>query len=282
MAESQQQYYNGDSLGSYQWMKLSDVIADFVLQSHENTSYIYGTSRSLITRHTKAALQEIHKDTAKDFKILELEIGEDLVFKLPQDFVDYVRVSVLTPRNTLAPLDINYNLNSASTYLQDQEYNILFDENGDALRDNGSNLATENNKYTSYQIEKFGNGGKFQADTSVYSENGEFTIDKRSGVIYFSSNLVGKNIVLEYNSDGMDWERLKETEITFHKHLKEVLEDMTYFKLIERRNNVPYNEKYRASNKYKTAKHKAKVLMAEFDLKAIAKVWRKGAKWVKT
>lgn len=280
MAESAQDYYEGDNLGGYQYIKLSDVIADFVLQSHENSSFIYGISRSLITRHTKAALQELHKDTSKDFKILELEIGEDLVYKLPQDFVDYVRVSVVTERNTLAPLDINYNLNIAKTYLQDNQYNILFDENGDPLESDENNLNSQ--PYHIYKFETSGNGGHFQLDTSKFSENGEFAIDKRSGVIYLSSNLLGKNIVLEYNSDGMDWERLKATEITFHKLLKEALEDMTYFKLIERRANVPQNEKYRASQKYKTARHKAKVMLAEFDLRAIAKVWRKGAKWVKS
>lgn len=279
MAESAQAYYEGENLGGYQYMKLSEVINDFILRTHDNVSYLYGIPRSLIVRHAKAALQDLHKEASKDFKVLELSIGDDLVFKLPQDFLDYIRVSKVTSRNTLAPLDINYNLNIAETYLQDNEYNILFDQAGDPLKADGNNLS--NNKYRSYQIEKSGNGGQFQADTSQYSENGEFTIDKRSGVMYFSSTLAGNDIVLEYKSDGMDWERIKETEITFHKYLLEPLRDLIYFNCIETRNNVPANEKYRARQQYKTARHRAKIYIAEFDLKAIAKVWRKGAKWVK-
>jgi len=278
MIQTDQEYYEGENLGGYQYMPLSDIIDDFVFQSHDDQTYLYGTSRSIITRHVKSALQTIHKDTAKDFKALELSIGEDLRYKLPKDFVDYARVSLVTANSTLVPLDINYNLNTVKQYLQDNEYRILFDDQGDALESNEPHI--NHNKYNSYQVSSIGNGGHQQLDTSQISKYGEFTINKRAGIIYFSSNLQGEDIVVEYNSDGMDWDRLESEEITFHKHLKDVISDLTYYNCIGRKSNVPYYEKREAKKQFITSRHQAKVLMAEFDLKAIGKIWRKGSKWV--
>ena len=119
-------------------------------------------------------------------------------------------------------------------------------------------------------------------DTSLLSKHGEFVINEREGVIYFGSNMAEKDIVLEYVSDGMEWERLQETEITFHKYLLSALEDLTYYKCIERRRNVPANEKFRQKNQMLASAHQAKIKLANFDLQAIKRVMRKGSKWVKS
>lgn len=282
MAQTPEEYYNVENghLGNYQYLKLSEMIDKFVVLSHDNESHLFGIPKHLLTLHAKSALKDLHRHAAKDYKALELSLGNDYVFPLPQDFVDYLRVSVVTANNTLAPLDINSSLNTAITYLQDNDYKLLFDTDGNVIEADGNNLT--NKPYRSFNVSMTGNGGKFQQDTSKFSKNGEFVINQREGVIYFGSNLAGKDIVLEYISDGVDWERIKATDITFHKHLREALDDLMYHRCIERRKNVPYNEKERAKRQCKSSLHQAKVKMANFDLHAIEKVWRKGAKWVKT
>lgn len=282
MAQTPEQYYDpaNESFGSYQYLKLSEVIDGFILDSHDNQSYLHGLPRHLIVKHAKSALKDLHKDVATDIKALELTLGDDYMFPLPQDYVDYVRVSVVTANNTLEPLDINTTLNTAVTYLQDNEYKLIFDADGQVIEADGENLV--NKPYKSFPVSMRGNGGKFQEDTSKLSKFGEFTIDQREGVMYFGTSLAGKDIVVEYVSDGMEWERLKETEISFHKHLLEALNDLIYFKCIERRMNVPSNEKYRAKNQFKASRHQAKIKAANFDYNAISRVWRKGMKWVKS
>jgi hypothetical protein len=281
MVQTPENYFNPDngSLGNYQYTSLTEIINDFELQSHDTQSYLYGMGRSLIVRHAKAAIRQLNRTTAKDVRALELSIGNDLVFPLPQDYVNYVRISKVSANNALKPLDINQNLNIAKSYLQDNEYKLLFDSNGDTIEADGNNLT--NKPYRTYEVESIGLGGRFQLDTSEISKNGEFIINQREGVIYFGSNLAGCDIVLEYLSDGVQWERIHETGITFHKNLTEAVQDLIYFNCIERRNNVPANEKYRAENKFKATEHQASILFANFDLKAIEKVWRKGSKWVK-
>ncbi len=282
MAQTPEQYYDpqNGSYGNYQYLALSEVINDFILQSHDNESYLYGLPRHLLVRHAKAALKDLHREVVTDVKAVELTLGEDYMFPLPQDYVDYIRVSVVTENNTLEPLDINTRLNVATTYLQDNEYKIIFDDAGQVIEADGENLV--NKPYRSFPISMRGNGGKFQEDTSRLSKFGEFTIDQREGIMYFGTSLAGRDIVVEYVSDGMEWERLKETEITFHKHLKQPLEDLIYHNCIERRRNVPANEKQRAKMQFKASKHQAKIKAANFDFDAISRVWRKGMKWVKS
>ena len=273
-------YYNpsNGNLGNYQYLKLSEIISDFELQAQDTSSYISGMPRSLLLRHAKSALKSLHQDVSSEVKALELTIGDDLTFPLPQDYVDYIRVSLLSGDNTLVPLDINRNLNTADTYLQDHKYEILFDNDGDVLEADGNNIV--NKPYKSYKIGSATYGGNFQTDTSEFSKHGEFTINERKGKIYFSSGLFDKSIVLEYLSDGVEWERIDASEITYHKFLNEALNDLMYYRCIERRTNVPMNEKIRAKNQHKTSAHKAKIKLANFDLQAIKKAMRKSMKWV--
>lgn len=279
MAQSAQDYYNNDK-GGYQYLKLSEIIDGFILESHDSENWLYALPRHIIVKNAKDALKELHRSAAKDFKAIEISLGDDYSFALPQDYVDYLRVSVITKNNTLAPLDINTNLNVATAYLQDNDYNLLFDNEGNILESDGNNLT--NRPYNSFTVKGTGNGGAFQADTSKLSKHGEFIINEREGVMYFGTSLAGESIVLEYVSDGVDWERIKETEITFHKHLEGALKDLVYYKCVERRRNVPANEKDRASRRAKTSRHEAKIKLANFDLQAIERVWRKGLKWVKS
>jgi len=271
-------YYNGENLGGYQYMKLADVVSDFELQSHDNQSYLYGIPRSLLMRHAKSALKTINKDAAKDYKAMEITVGGDLIMKLPPDYVSYERVSLLVG-NLMMPLDINGNVSYGESYLQDNEFNLLFDDEGNVMKANEDGLGSK--PFRTYQIDKKGNGGGFQTDTSKYTENGSFSINKRMGVIYFGSSLVGKDIVLEYKSDGVDWANVHGEEITFHKLLEDAVKDLVYFNSIERRNTAPANEKRRARTMYLTSRHKAIMDLADLDVKAIEKVWRKGSKWVK-
>jgi hypothetical protein len=282
MKQTPEQYYDPlqDNTGNYQFMKLSELISGFELDTHDPQNYLYGLGRSIITKHAKAAVRTLSRTTAKDIKGLELTIGDDLTFHLPQDYVDYVRISVVSENNILAPLDINTNLNTAISYLQDHDYKILFDDEGDVIKADGNNLT--NKPYRSFTFQEPTNqGGRFQLDTSVLSRNGEFVIDQRAGVIYFGSSLQGKDVVLEYISDGVDWERIHETEITYHKLLDDAMKDLVYFNCIERRTNVPANEKQRADLKFKASEHQAAIKLANFDVRAIERVWRKGSVWVK-
>lgn len=274
-------YLDEDRYGDYQFSPLSEVIDAIALEAESDPdSYITKKPRHLIILAAKRGVKELTADMANDVLALELEIGDDLQFILPQDFVDWVCVSLVGENGELLPLDINRKSNRAITYLQDHDYGILLDDEGFPLESDGNNIYNK-------KLEKRGGigsvfGGRFQKDTSKLSKYGEFSIDKRRGVIVVDSSLSGKHIVLEYFSDGLQWEEIHETEITVHKYFEEPLKNWIYWKLIENGRNVPEREKMRAERVFYGSRQKAFARFANVNLIEISKAFRATLKWIKT
>lgn len=270
-----EQYYNNeDEHGNYQWTSLKDIVDALELEAQDDDSYLKNTKRYKIVALAKQAIREVTKKAASDILAFEITVPDNLTFALPQDYVNYVRVSVVTVDPTtgskrLQPLDINYNINVAIGYLQDNDANILFDEDGGILTSDGDNAYGL--PYKKYSFME--SGGQFNKDTSKLSQYGEFTIDQRRGKMLFSSELSDKEIVFEYVSDGLQ-AQLTESEITVHKHLKTCLIDWIYYECIVLKRNVPQNEKDRARRKMKTSLHQAKMDQADFNLLQISRELR--------
>lgn len=279
MASAIDYYEDEASHGNYQYIPLSEIINRLLLNSQDDDSYLKNIKRSRLLSEAKNGIRELNKSVANDILSIEVTIGEDLKWVLPQDYVNYVRVSVVGEDFKLFPLNVNRNISIATGYLQDNDYEILFDEDGEVLTADSSN--GYNKPYKRY---KFVDGGcmqnGFTNKANKISQYGEFTIDERRGCILFSSDLMNKEIVLEYISDGVNWERINEDEVTVHKHLSEALNDYIYYFCIAGRRNVPVNEKQRALRRYKTTKHQAKIDRMDFSLIELDKEMRGKSRWI--
>jgi len=257
----------------YHYVSLKEVIDSVLIQSQDKDSYLRNTKRSVIINHAMQGLRELTSSTANDILAFEITVPESLVVSFPKDYVNYVRISVLkhddiTGSYRLFPLDINYTIHTAKAYLQDN--------NGDLLLDTDGNVITDdiNNAYKKpYKKYAFCNGYQPTLNTSKLSKYGEFKIDERRGLFLFSSDLSGEVVVIEYVSDGLQAE-LSEEKITLHKYLKRALEDYIYWQCIDYRRNVPQNEKDKASRRYKTSLHRAKLSRSDIDFIRINKVLR--------
>ena len=106
-----------------------------------NHELVNNINRYQILFHAKRGIQELNYDAFKEIKALELDICEDLRFVLPPDFVNWVRLS-LFKNGMLYPLTENIQANSAESYLQDNNCNILFDQSGNILQPEHSLLDT--------------------------------------------------------------------------------------------------------------------------------------------
>ena len=209
--------------GSYQYVSLFDIVTNFLLMYNGNHSLINNEERYKIVFHAKRAVQELHYDAFKEIKILQLTVSDQLRFVLPQDYVNWVRIS--TYRNGLLyPLSENIQTNWSGAYLQDNNLRILFDEQGNVLKPENSPIDMDRisgSKRTIYLNENsaynnsegwcvdglwyfdYGIGGRYGLNTETANANPTFAIDKQSGVINFSSGVSGESVVLEYVSDGM-------------------------------------------------------------------------------
>ncbi|UOF82512.1 hypothetical protein [Caudoviricetes sp.] len=228
---SQYEYYenNGNSpeeknWGSYQYISLADIVNNFLLMYVGNNSLITKEDRFKILFHAKRAIQELNYDAFKEIKILQLTVGDDLRFILPSDFVNWVRISLYNG-GALMPLSENIQTQTSRAYLQDHNAKILFDEDGNILEPQYSQLDWERLQGTAksiyldrnklffgqygYYFEgkwyfDFTVGSRYGLNTETANTNPTFTIDKKTGVINFSSNMLNELCVLEYVSDGME------------------------------------------------------------------------------
>ncbi len=140
-----QYYENGGSApedknwGSYQYVSLEDIVNNFMLMYSGNHSLVNNEERFKIIFHAKRGIQELNYDAFKEIKILELNVSDKLRFVLPHDYVNWVRISLYKDQ-ILRPLTENIQTNWSRAYLQDNNANILFDQDGNALSPENSNI----------------------------------------------------------------------------------------------------------------------------------------------
>lgn len=227
---SQYQYYeNGGNQpedanwGSYQYVSLYDIVNNFMLMYAGNHSLVNNEERFKILFHAKRAIQELNYDAFKELKVLELTVNDTLQYILPSDFVNWVRVN-LYKDGYLRPLTENIQILSSLAYLQDQTGKILFDQDGNALSPQFSEIdvqrlaGTKKSIYLNPQSRYNGQygynvngvwyfdyslGERYGLNTETANFNPTFAIDKRAGVINFNSDMYAQSVILEYISDGM-------------------------------------------------------------------------------
>lgn len=224
---SQYQYYDNagnqpqnENWGSYQYVSLEDIVNNYMLMYSGNHSLVNNEERYKILFHAKRAIQELNYDAFKEIKVLQLTVSDSLRFVLPFDFVNWVRIS-LYKNGFLRPLTENIQALSSRAYLQDNQGNILFDQNGNILEPQYSEIdfdrLTKKKKsiYLNQGHQFDGSEGwcengnwyfetRFGLNTETANFNPTFNIDKKAGVINFDSSMSGESCILEYVSDGME------------------------------------------------------------------------------
>lgn len=210
--------------GSYQYISLYDIVNNFMLMYTGNHSLVNNEERYKVLFHAKRAIQELNYDAFKEVKVLELSVDDQLRYILPSDFVNWVRISI-EKDGILFPLSENIQTNWSNAYLQDNTGKILFDVDGNILSPQFSDLDFErifglgrtiylnslspfngSYGYNDNGIWYFGRdiGARFGLNTETANANATFSINKKAGVINFSSGIQGQLVVLEYISDGME------------------------------------------------------------------------------
>ena len=226
-----QYYENGGNLpenanwGSYQYVSLQDIITNFELMYAGNHSLVNNEERYKILFHAKRAIQELNYDAFKEIKILELDVCKQMRFVLPPDFVNWVRISCFK-NGLLYPLTENIQTNYADEYLQDDKCRILFDRITGGLKSIYLNKNSIFYGYEGYCCDGYWYfdytiGSRFGLNTETANANPTFSIDRKGGVINFSSGMAGEKCVLEYISDGM--ENGDNSKITVNKLFEEYI-----------------------------------------------------------
>ena len=90
---TQQEYYNSENHGNYQFISLEDIINQFLIMYVGEEKIISKAKRMDVAFHAQRAMQEFSFDTFKSIKSQEITLPPSLTMTLPQDYVNYTRIA---------------------------------------------------------------------------------------------------------------------------------------------------------------------------------------------
>jgi hypothetical protein len=291
-------YGNKDAFGqavennydSYSYIKLDEVINNFQVAYVGTGKLIPSCKRTDIIFHAKRGLQEFSYDTLKSIKSQELTIPPGLSVVIPQDYVNYVKVSWIDQLGIKRPIypANNLTINPYSTPTQDDLGVPVQDNFGNNIQgtsiteDRWANDPVINEDLFGYNRDEllgrgYGYGQMYGMDPQYSQANGWFTINDREGKFSFSSNLANKLIVLEYVSDGLAYDM--DTRIP--KMAEEALYAHISHAVIASRINQPEYIVRRLKQDRSAKLRNAKIRLSNIKLDEIVQVMRGKSKWIK-
>lgn len=267
------QYYTDENLqGDYQYISLYDLVNNFMLLNVGDDMLVNNIKRYKVIALAKRAMQEFSYDVLREVKGVELDMSDTFTMILPQDYVEYVRISAIGSDGRCYPLKQSTERFYGKAYLQDNDYNILFDDDGYPLI--GTSVSeintTSSRTYTkcSSVCSTCDCGATYYGADTTKNANGEFMIDKKRGRIYFDSNTRYKTILLEYISDGLECS--DETEIKIHKFAEQAVYNYIRWMILD---NQIQKQEYiikRARNEYFTTLKNTKIRLMGLKLNELA------------
>lgn len=299
------QYYENNGVspleknwGSYQYVSLEDIVQNFMLIYNGNNEILNNVERYQVLFHAKRGIQELNYDAMKEIKILQLTVDSQIRFVLPQDYVNYVRVSYYA-NGVLYPMTENIQTMWSSAYLQDNNAKILFDINGNVLKPENSqvDLSRQGGGMTEMYLGggpyhgqmgyccngewyfDYAIGTRYGLNTETANANPLFTINKQEGAIYFSSDMSGKSVVLEYVSDGMN--NGNDSEINVNKLFEEFIYAYIRYSLLNSKFGVQEYIVNRARKEKSALLRNAKLRLSNMHPGRLLMNMRGQDKWIK-
>jgi hypothetical protein len=298
ITKNNEQYYLGpdgvwnsldENYGNYQFTSIKDIISNFMVAYVGQDKLITKIKRTDVAFHAQRGLQELHFDTLPSERSIEIEIGPLLNFILPQDYVNYIKLTwtdangieriIYPTRNTSDPLP----------YLQDHNYEYIFDEqNREIIKANPSETL-KRFKRDSQRADIYENannadllsenamGRRYGLTPENAQSNGVFYIDQIKGIIHFSSDVCHKIVTLKYISDGLAYDE----DMKIHKLAEEALYKYIAYAIVSTRPSIPEYIVGRLKKEAFSSKRNAKLRLSNIKIEEIAQVMRNKSKQIK-
>ncbi len=253
ITETNAEYYTGNNYGSYIYISLDDIINNFIVAYIGAGKLIPSAKRTDIMFHAKRGLQEFSYDTLKVIKSQELTIPPSLSLAIPQDYVNYVKLSWIDnagAKHVIYPTRVTSNPSELP----------IQDNTGEPTQDQaGVNLLSQ------------------QSLTEEAQVNGMFTINERTGTFSFSSDLAGKLIILEYISDNLAYD----SDMKLPKMAEQAMYMHIAYSILSGRTGIPEYIVNRFKRDRSSALRNAKIRLSNIKIEEIAQVFRNKSKWIK-
>ena len=288
-----------DNYGSYEYISLKEIVSNFMVGYVGEGKLIPKVSRTDVIFHAKRGLQEFSYDTLRSINQQELTIPPSLALPIPQDYVNYVKVSWLDSagvKRIIYPAEPNLTSDPTQLPIQDSE-GIPTQDNEPGIESNiqaAQSKAEERwknfnqqNLTGEYELDNLGvydweywklfYGQRYGLAPETTQENGWYTINRRTGTFGFSSNLVGKCIILEYISDGLAYNM----DSKIPKMIEEAMYMHISYGVLSSRINVPEYIVQRYRRRRSAELRNAKIRLSNIKLEEFTQIMRGKSKWIK-
>jgi len=289
-----------NNYGSYEYISINDVVNNYLVAYVGEGKLIPNVKRTDVIFHAKRGLQEFSYDTLKSIKSQELQVPANLSLVIPQDYVNIVRLSYI---DELGVKRIIYPANNLTTapyaaLTQDSVGMPIQDANSNNVEVPPTTIERWNNADTrkitgnyswnaAYNTDAWlqgypmlwqqAVGERYGLNPSTTQVNGWYLIDERQGTFNFSSNLVGRLIVLEYISDGL----ATDLETKVPKLAEDAMYAHINHSILASRINQPEYIVQRFKRERSAKLRNAKIRLSNIKLDQIVQVMRGKSKWIK-
>jgi len=284
------------SLGDYRYIKLADIVNNFIIAYVGNGRLIPQADRSEVLFHAKRGIQEFAYDISRLEKIQEVEVGPDLTIPMPQDYISYISLSWIDTSGLEHPIfPANFTSRPSESIAQDDNYNYLFSNQEDTLtvtpsvsetrfKDFDLNLYSGNTSNTDYYLfthyvsnRVYNRSGRFGLDPARANFNGVFIVDEVNGQFGFSNELNGRVITIKYVSDGL----ATDAEMKVHKMAEDALYKYIVFNILSTRANIPEYVVNRYRKERRAAMRNAKLRLSNINIKELTQTMKGKSKHIK-
>lgn len=160
------------------YITIDDIVNNVALTIGDD-SYLTGSLNYQLRLLALQGLKELSFDMLQEVKSVELAVGSTGTITLPNDYIKYVKIGILGSDDKVHYLGKQDNLNLVS-----------------------GATSTDSNDIDDDPAYFYGIGGRYGVGGGT-NHNGYYRVNKEDNTISFSSDAIGKNIILEYISNGV-------------------------------------------------------------------------------
>ena len=273
---------------AYNKVKLSQIIADFIV-TLDGDDYASNASDIAINNFALRGIREIGFDLGRKVRSLKLSIESNNTVILPDDFVDMVKIGIVDSNGIVRVMGENKNLNYSQSYANDgTAVGNYVDTSGTTLtsgtppdRIDSKGATSDSTAGSSSDYPYVFDNYVFAGGTgALYGLGGgariaDYRMNLDQNRIEIEADSGYSQVVLEYVAD-----EARSSDPEVHVYAEEALRSYMYYKIVERKSNVPAAEKARARQEYYNERRKANARMSSFTKDEALRTIRKNFKQV--
>ena len=286
--QTQYQYYTSGDYGSYQFVTLDNIINAFMFTYVGESKILNKVNRTDVQFHAMRAVQELSYDVFRSVKSQEIELSSTLKMIIPQDYVNYVKLTSVGSDGIERNLYPTNKTSNPFAITQDDSGNYVYDNLNVNVDEQDPSNTSENyqaqssptnavNATDATDVEIDHRGRRYGLDPQHAHEHGSYFIDPLKNYIHFSSNLSGKTIILKYVSDGLG----TDAEMVVHKFCEEAVYKWIAYGILSTRSNVPEMLVQRYKKERFAETRKAKIRLSNIKIEEFTQVLKGMSKQIK-